>query len=88
MARITIDEVLYQKANIRPSCPQRRHLEREDVESIVEVIPEGAIGDGGLEVAIRGSDDAHVKADRLLSADSLKFTFLQHPEQRDLSVGL
>src|ERR1700688_2831558 len=55
-APIAIDEVFNEQGNIRPSCPQRRHLERKYVKPIIQVLAEGAAGNGRLQIAIRGSD--------------------------------
>src|SRR4029077_18858279 len=75
-APIAIDEVFNEQGNIRPSCPQRRHLERKYVEPIIEVLAEGAVGDGSFQITIRGSDDGNVNADRLAPANSLEFPLL------------
>jgi hypothetical protein len=75
-ARIAIDKVFIEQRNIRSSCSQRRHLERKYVEPVIEIFAEGPVGNRGFQIAIRGSDDANVNADRLSPADSLEFPFL------------
>ena len=65
---------------------QRRQRDREDVEPVVEILAELALGDQRLEVAVRGRDDPHVDLDGLAAADPLELALLQHAQQLDLHV--
>ena len=65
---------------------QRRQRDREDVEPVVEVLAELAVGDQLLEVAVGRRDDAHVDLDRLGAADALELALLQHAQQLDLHL--
>ena len=63
---------------------QRRHLEFDHVEAVIEVLAEPAGRHLLLQVAVGGDDDAHVHADRLLAADPLQFVLLEHAQQLGL----
>ena len=65
---------------------QRRQVDREDVEPVVEVLAELALRDQRLEVAVGGRDDADVDLDRLGAADALELALLQHAQQLDLHL--
>src|SRR6202795_1159296 len=80
------DEVLHQGRDIFFSLAEWRHLNRDDVEPIKEILAEAAGADLLLEVLVRGGDDADVHADRLLAADTLEGLLLQ--DAQHLGLGL
>src|SRR5690606_25944906 len=80
------EEVGDEFRDIRESLPERRDLDRDDVEPIEEVFAEDAGGDERLDVAVRGRDDAYVDLDRLLAADALDDAGLERAEQLGLGV--
>jgi hypothetical protein len=51
---------------------------------IIEVLAEASPNYGGGQITIAGGDDANVDVDELRSPDSVKFPFLQHPQERNL----
>src|SRR5229473_3314418 len=55
-------------------------------ERVIEVLPEPAGGDVGLEIAPGGGHDAHIDTDPRAAADPLEGLVDQHPE--DLVLGL
>ena len=63
---------------------ERRELQGDDVEAVVEVLAEVALRDALLEVAVRGGDDAHVDLERLVAADALERPLLQEAQQLHL----
>src|SRR6266550_5225206 len=81
----TIDEVLDQQGNVFSSFPQRRNLNRKNVEAVKQIAAKCTSSDGSLQVAIGGGDDPYVSADRLIATHTLKLTFLQNTQQRNLS---
>jgi hypothetical protein len=82
-----MDEVFDQQRDIGPTFAEGGHLQREHIEPIEEVRAEGAVCDGGLQIAIRCRDHANVRADGAAASDALEFAFLQHAEQHDLRLG-
>src|SRR5579863_6156197 len=81
------DEVLDEQQDILSPVPERRHLNRKHVESIKEISAKASIGHGGCQVTVGRRDHSNVDLDRLRSSDSLKFSFLQYSQERDLRVG-
>ena len=66
--------------------PERRDVDRDDAEAVVEVVAEAARPDRVDEVDVRGGDDAGVhRAGRAL-ADPLEAPLLEDAEELDLEV--
>src|SRR6185436_19042495 len=63
-----------------------RQLDGEDVQPVEQILPEGAALHGGLEIAVRRRQHAHVHRDRMTAADALDLSLLEYPEQRDLRL--
>src|SRR6266849_6684445 len=84
---VAMGEVFDEQGDIGPTVAEGGHVQGEHVEPIEEVRAEGAVGDGGVEIAIRGGDHAHVYADGRAPTDPLEFALLQHAEQHDLGLG-
>ena len=58
--RELVEEVLRQQRNILGPLAERRELDREDAEPVVQVFAERLLADGLLEVAVGGGDDPDV----------------------------
>ena len=82
---VTFDEVFEQHRDVLPPLAQRRHFDREHVQTIEQVEPEIAGGDGLLQIPIGGGDDADISGNGLAAADSFKLPFLEHSKEGDLS---
>ena len=67
--------------------PQRRHLDRQDVQTEEQIGAEPMLGDFLLEIPIRGGDHAHVDADVVRSAHALEALFLEESQQLGLKPG-
>ena len=63
---------------------QRRQINGNDVETIVEVLAEGALLESRAQILIRGGDDAHIDVYRFGTAQPLELALLQNTEQLDL----
>ena len=70
----------------RQAIAQRRHQQRKDIETIVEILAKAPVFDRRFQIAMRGRDDAHVAADRAVTANPFEAAFLQHSEQLDLHL--
>src|SRR5439155_21529446 len=79
------DEGLDQQGNVFSSFPQRRNLNRKNVEAVKQIAAKCTSSDGSLQVAIGGGDDPYVSADKLIATHTLKLMFLQNTQQRNLS---
>ncbi len=84
--RELVDEAPDEEWNVFGASPQRRHFDREDVETIVEVFAERPLMNPLLEIPVRGRYDAHVDTDRLRTAEPLDVPILQDAEQLHLHV--
>src|SRR5439155_20617021 len=65
---------------------QRRHLDRDHAEPVVEILAEPSLLDLPGEILVRRRDDAHVDLDRVLAAHALERLLLERAQ--DLGLGL
>src|SRR6266705_5068900 len=85
-SRIAIDKIFHQQSNILSSFSKRRNLDRENLQAIKQIAPEGSAGYRSIQITIRGGDHTNVDLDGLRSSDPLEFSFLKDSQERDLSV--
>ena len=76
--------MLRQEQRVGSPRPQRRQVELNDVDAVVQVLAEAAFIDGRFQVAVRGGEDADVDGDFLLAADRPDLALLQGPQQLGL----
>ena len=84
--RELVEEILRQEGNILRSFTERRELNREHAEPVVEVFAERFLVDSLFQVAVRGGDDPDVDLPWGIAADSVELVFLQDAEE--LGLGL
>ena len=75
-----------QQGNVFAAFAQRRHVDVDDVEPVIEVFAEGAGHQQFLEIAVGGGDDPHIDRHGLGAADRAHLVFLQHAQQLDLQA--
>ena len=75
--RETGEEMPRKFRNVLGPRPQRRHHDREDVQTIEQVFPESSRLHVGDQIAVGGGNDAHVHLDGLARADRLDLALLQ-----------
>src|SRR5713226_4449189 len=63
-----------------------RNMDREYVQPVVEVRAKCPVRNGGFEIAIRCRYYADIDFNGLRASDAFEFTFLQHPQECNLSV--
>ena len=73
-----VQECLDEQRHVLPALAQRRQVHGHDVEAEEQVLAEGAVGDGLLEVLVRGADDARVYLYGLAPAHALELSFLEN----------
>src|ERR1700688_4297233 len=81
-----MDKVFQQHQNVVLPFAKRGNLDREYVQPVVEVRAKCPVGNGGFQIAIRCRYYADIDFNGLRAADALEFTFLQHPQECNLSV--
>ena len=59
-----------------------------DVQPVIEVLAELAIGDRLFQVAVGGGDHPHVDRDLARTAHALKRPLLEHPQQLRLKIRI
>jgi hypothetical protein len=81
-----LDQVANEEGNVLATLAQRRDVDGENVEAIVEIAAEGALGDEPRKIAIGGGDDANVHALRAVAAEALEFLLLENAEELGLEL--
>jgi len=79
--------MLRQQRNVLATFPQRRDLKADHVEPMKEIFAETSFTNHRFQIAVRGSDDAHIHGNRLRPPDPLESLLLKHAQEFDLSVG-
>ncbi len=85
--RIALHEVLDQHRNIFFPLPERRHVNREDVQPIEEIGSKRAGRDCRRQITVRRGNHANVGRNEPVPSDSFKLPFLEHAQQRNLRLG-
>src|SRR5262249_42572040 len=70
------DKELHQESNIAGAFPERRQYEWKHIEPIEQVLAKLPFTDRPGQIAIGGSDDAHIDLDRLRAADAFELALL------------
>src|SRR5258707_13546309 len=81
-----MDKVFQQHQNVVLPFAKRGNLDREYVEPVVELRAKCPVRNGGFQIAISCRYYADIDFHGLRAADELEFTFLQHPQDGNLSV--
>lgn len=84
---VFFDKVVDQQGDIAFSCRKRRQMQRDDVDAIIEILPEMSLVDLFQEVAIGGADKTDINLARSSAADPHDFPLLNDPEQFHLHIG-
>ena len=63
---------------------QRRHIDADDIEPVIQVLPELARLHHLCQVFVRGADDAHIYGDFFRSAQGAHLPLLNHAQQLGL----
>src|SRR5690606_26833456 len=76
-----LEEMACELHDVVAALAQRRDVDREHAEAIVEILAEAPRLDFLLEVSVRRRDEADVDGMRAIVADALVLALLQHPQQ-------
>ena len=81
-----IQEESHQERDVLRPLAERGKRDREDTESIVQVLAERLLADGLEQIAVGGGDDPDIDFPRGRPADSVELVFLQDAEQLRLRL--
>ena len=78
---VLAQEVVHEQRDGVHALAQRRQMDGDDVEPVVQVFAEAPVPDRLLEVAVGGRDHTRVDAHVALAAETREFPVLEHLEQ-------
>jgi hypothetical protein len=77
-------EMRDQRGNVLGALAERRQQQGEDVDPMIEILPERAFLDELIEVAMSGHDDADVDRDGAVATHTLDLPLLEHAQELGL----
>ena len=80
------EQIIDQKRNILMSFPERGDPNGNNIQTIIEIIPELALLDHRLQILIRSRNDPGIDPDPVLTTDPFEFHFLEDPEKFCLEI--
>src|SRR5262249_28488267 len=81
-----VNEVMHERFDVLGSIPKGRYRDREDVEAVVEIVPELLGSNHRAEITVRRGDHAHIDPECARPTETVELAFLQHPEQLGLQL--
>ncbi|MCY1181525.1 hypothetical protein D9M73_220340 [compost metagenome] len=76
--------MLDQRPQAIEAFAQRRDMQGEDIEAVIQVLTEFAPGTQLRQVDLGSTDDAHIQINLLVAAHASKAAILQKAQQLDL----
>src|SRR5438105_3267417 len=76
----------YERWNIIDTLAKWRHGNRKYVDPIIQIGPESALLNHGGQIAMCGSDQSNIDANRAAASKSFELAFLNHPQQLGLEL--
>src|SRR5260370_40970712 len=87
LSRIAIDKVFDQQGNVLFSFTTRRNFNRKHMRTVKQIAAERRGADGGLQVSVRGGDNANVSAYEARPPHNVKLMLLQYTQEGNLALG-
>src|ERR1700722_9566007 len=84
MLRDFVEEMFAELSDVGRAIPQGRHAKSNDIQAVVKILAEAAIGDGFEQIRVRSGDHSYIDRKRLRTADALDLALLQNAQQLDL----
>jgi len=81
LAAELLHEVADEERDVLGALAERRDLNGEDVQAVIEVAAEGALGDALRKIHVGGGDDSDVHALRAIAAEPFEFLLLKHAKK-------
>ncbi len=76
-----LDQVPRQGKDVVPAFPQRRYVQRDHIDPVVEIAPETTLGDELVQVPVCRCDQPEIGPDDLRAAKPLEVLFLECPQE-------
>jgi len=75
-----------EQRNVLEAFAQRRNLDGEDIQAVVQIFPQLTVGNGLLRITVGRRDDPGVDVDLFVAAHPPELSFLQDAQQLDLQL--
>src|ERR1041385_309418 len=84
LKRKALDEMLSDEEHVAPTCFERRYVDPDHVDAVVQVLAEAALGNVGVEIAARRTHDASIERELASAADRSDLALLKRPQELHL----
>src|SRR3984893_5754974 len=85
LLRIALHEVFDQHRNVFLQVPERRHINRENIQPVEQVGAKCSRCNGGRQIAVGSGDYSNIGGNDPATSHSFKLALLEHLKQRNLS---
>ena len=84
--RIVLEEMGGDLRNVFRMILERRRIDAHDIDAVVEILAEFALGDHLAEILMGGEDEAGPQRDEAVAAQAAELALLQNAQELDLGV--
>src|SRR6185503_16564556 len=81
-------KVIDQNRNVSTSFAERRHIDRQDVDAVIQIVSETTIRHHRAQVAIRRRDHSDVHVDLMRTTDATDLSLLKRTQQLRLNTNI
>src|SRR5258708_33465536 len=83
---MAVNEVMHEKRDILGALTERWDPQWEHAEPVIKVLPERALDNRALQIAVRRGDHADVHPDRFASSQPFELALLEHTQKFQLHL--
>src|ERR671932_584899 len=79
--------MMHKITNVALAASKRRQLQRQDIQSVIEIIAKSSLSNGNVKISVCRRYDPHIHLNRAVAAHWFELPFLENPQQFDLQFG-
>src|SRR5215217_1171360 len=82
------EEVVDQHRNVLTSLTQRRHVDRQHVDAVIEIVPETSLSNHRAQVSVCGCNHSYIHADLMSTTNAPDLSFLKRAQKLGLNANI
>src|SRR5215213_10326578 len=83
-----LEEVVDQNRNVLASLAQRRHVNRQHVDTVIKIVAETPVSNHCPQVSVGGRNHSHVDVDLVCPTNTPDLPFLQRTQKLRLNADI